>query len=76
MILRHEGATFSLAELELPKDAMDTLCLAAPRPSACAMIGHRPVLCCDSGSSMLLPPESSSSSWLEDELLPLKAVGA
>jgi hypothetical protein len=75
MILRHEGSTLALplAEMEFPRDTLDTL--AAPRPAAWSMVGHRPVRHCDSGSK--LPPDDHGyPSWLEDELVDLKLVGA
>jgi hypothetical protein len=75
MMLKHEGATLSLplAEMELPREAQETL--AAPRPAAWAMVGHRPVLHCDSGVTKL-PPDDLYPSWMEDELVELKLVGA
>jgi len=76
MILRHEGAnlTLPLGEMELPKETIDTL--AASRPTAWAMVGHRPVLHCDTGVSKLPPDDHGYPSWLEEELLDLKLVGA
>ena len=78
MILRHDGATltFPLSEMELPKEMMDDLSVIAPRPSAWAMVGHRPVSHCDSGESKLPPSELAYPGWMEDELVDLKLVGA
>ena len=76
MILRHEGATLTLplAEMELPRDSQDTV--AASRPTAWAMVGHRPVLHCDTGDSKLPPDDHAYPRWLDDELVDLKLVGA
>jgi hypothetical protein len=77
MILRHDGAvlTLPLIEVELSKEALDAS-VVGPRPAAWAMVGHRPVLHCDSGLSTLPPVERSYPSWQLDELLEIKVVGA
>jgi hypothetical protein len=77
MYLRHESAnlTLPLSEMELPKE-LDALSVAARRPAAWAMVGHRPVLHCDSGVSTLPPSDQLYPGWLEEELLDLKLVGA
>ena len=76
MILLHEGATLPLVEMELPKEPMDVLTLAGSKPLALAMVGHRPVFHCASGETRLPLPKQSYPSWLDDELLALKSVGA
>lgn len=77
MILRHDGAlTVALAELDFPGEPLDTLSLAGPRPVSSALVGHRPVLHCDSGASVLPLPEHAYPVWQLEESLALKAVGA
>jgi len=77
-MLRHEGAalTLPLVDVELSKEPLDASSMAGPRPASWAMVGHRPVLHCDSGGSMLPPVEQGYPSWQEDELLEHKVVGA
>jgi hypothetical protein len=77
MYLRHESAnlTLPLSEMELPKE-LESASVAAPRPAAWAMVGHRPVLHCDAGVSTLPPSDHVYPAWMEEELLDLKLVGA
>jgi hypothetical protein len=78
MIVRHDGSTLALplGEMELPREPMDALSLAAPKALAAATVGHRPVLHCASGSAILPLPERTYPAWLFDELVAMKAVGA
>ena len=76
MMLRHESETSAQVEVELPKDSMDAVSVIGSRPAAWVMVGHRPVHHCDSGVTKLPPAEHSYPSWLEEELLELKVVGA
>jgi len=74
MIVHNEGAAPAISELELPREPLDTMTLAGPKPSTWAMIGHRPVLHCGSGVSVLPLPEQTYPCWVMDELVGLKAV--
>jgi hypothetical protein len=74
MIIRHEGATRPTSELELPQEPLDVMTLAGPRRSTWAMIGHRPVLHCSSGVSVLPVPEQIYPCWMVDELVGPKTV--
>jgi hypothetical protein len=75
MIVRNEGTMFSLSELEHPKEPLDVMTLAGPKATTWAMIGHRPVLHCGSGVSVLPLPEQSYPCWPMDELVGVKTVG-
>ena len=72
MIVRNEGATRAISELELPREPLDVMELAGPKASNWAMIGHRPVLHCRSGVSVLPVPEQTYPCWMLDELVGLK----
>ena len=78
MIVRHDGSTLALplGEMELPREPLDAVCLAGPKPMAAATVGHRPVHCCASGEAILPLPERTYPAWLSDEEVALKAVGA
>lgn len=78
MIVRHDDLTLTPAhgEMELPREPMDSLSLAAPKPLSVATVGHRPVLHCDSGAATLPLTERTYPAWHFDELVALKAVGA
>lgn len=78
MIVRHDDLTLTLSigDLELPREPMDSLSVAAPKPFAAATVGHRPVLHCDSGTATLPLTERTYPAWRLDELVALKAVGA
>jgi hypothetical protein len=76
MIVRNEGATIPMSELELPREPLEVMTLAGPGHWTWAMIGHRPVLHCTSGVSILPLPEQTYPCWLLDELVGLKTVGA
>jgi len=75
MIVRNEGS-IPTSELELSKDPLDVMTLAGPKPSTWTMIGHRPVVHCGSGVSVLPLPEQSHPCWLLDELVGVKSAGA
>ena len=72
MIVHNEGAARSISELEHPKEPLDVMTLAGPKPSAWAMIGHRPVLHCGSGVSVLPVPEQCC--WVMDEMVGVMTV--
>ena len=74
MIVRNEGATFPLSELELPREPLDVMTLAGPKATTWAMIGHRPVVHCGSGVSVLPLPEQFYPSWPLDELVGVKTL--
>jgi hypothetical protein len=74
MIVRNEGTTFAVSELELPQEPLE-MTLSGPKPSTWAMIGHPPVLHCGSGVSILPLPEQASPRWLLDELVGVKTAG-
>lgn len=77
MIVRmDEGATLPHSELELPREPLDAVSIAGPKPSTWVMVGHRPVSHCSSGISILPLAEQAYPSWLQDELVDLKTVGA
>jgi hypothetical protein len=61
--------------MELPKE-LDEGSVAARRPAAWAMVGHRPVLHCDAGVSTLPPSDHAYPAWMEEELLDHRLVGA
>lgn len=73
MIVHNEGTTRPFSELE--HEPLDVTTLAGPKPSTWAMIGHRPVLHCGSGVSVLPVPEQSCPCWvMDDEMVGLKTV--
>ena len=74
MIVRNEGS-IPTSEPELSKEPLDQT-LAGPKPSTWAMIGHRPVVHCGSGVSVLPLPEQSHPCWLLAELVGVKSAGA
>lgn len=78
MIVRHEGSVLAipLGELDVPREPLDVLSFAGSRPAAAGMVGHRPVVHCTSGASLLPLPEHGYPAWLFGELVALKAVGA
>lgn len=69
MIVRNEGATLPISELELPKEPLDVMTLSGSKPATWAMIGHRPMMHCGSGVSVLPLPEQAYPSAFADELL-------
>ena len=75
MIVRNEGTTFPVSELELAGEPLDVMTLSGPKPSTWAMIGHPPVLHCGSGVSILPLPEQAYPCGLLDELVGVKTVG-
>jgi hypothetical protein len=74
MIVRNEGS-IPASELELSKEPLDVMTLVGPKPSTWALIGHRPVVHCGSGVSVLPLPEQSHPCWLLDELVGVKSAG-
>ena len=74
MIVHNEGAAHSISELEHPKEPLDVMTLAGRKPSTWAMIGHRPVLHCNSGVSVLPLPEQTYPCWVMDEMVGFKTM--
>lgn len=76
--MKHDGSILALplGELEIPQDPLDAESLAGPKPTAAAMVGHRPVLHCASGASILPLPDRTYPAWLFEEVVALKSVGA
>jgi hypothetical protein len=69
MIVHNEGTTQPISELEHPKEPLDVMTLAGPKATTWAMIGHRPVLHCGSGVSVLPVPEQAYPCMMVDELV-------
>ena len=67
MIVRNEGSTFPVSELELPTESLEEMSFAGPKPSTWAMIGHPPVVHCSSGVSVLPLPEQTCRCGMLDE---------